>query len=148
MHSFFGLAFAQEDNGMMGEDTGMMGNDTMSMGNDTSMMMNATLAYAQEAVSIPPNSALQSPELDEKGYYQPKILGEDTPIPPGTPVTWTNDDSTIHTVTEGKLGNDTPKFDSSIMGPQQTFEYTFDQPGEYDYYCQMHPFMVGQVIVG
>jgi nitrite reductase (NO-forming) len=129
------LAFAQEDNGMMGEDTGMMGNDT-------GMTMNATLAYAQEnAVSIAAGSS--NPSATE--FYTPPEIT----VSSGATVTWTNDDSTIHTVTEGGPGaaGATPAFDSSIIAPGATWDHTFDTAGAFDYYCTLHPFMTGKVTV-
>ncbi len=60
----------------------------------------------------------------------------------GETVTWTNDDSVIHTATsiDGT-------FDSGIMRNGQSFSYTFDTAGEYPYYCTLHPNMVGTVVV-
>ena len=57
-------------------------------------------------------------------------------------MTWTNNDFVPHTVTEV-----TNKFDSGVFGPGQTFEHTFDQSGTVKYYCTIHPFMSGEVIV-
>jgi plastocyanin len=66
----------------------------------------------------------------------------------GDTVIWTNDDSTIHTVTSGENGQPDGLFDSSIMAPQQTFEHTFTEgAGEYPYFCVLHPNMVGTVSV-
>ena len=65
-------------------------------------------------------------------------------------VTWTNDDSTIHTVVEGGPQGGAagePAFDSSIIAPKGTWENTFDTAGEFDYYCSLHPFMTGKVTV-
>jgi aldose sugar dehydrogenase len=67
----------------------------------------------------------------------------------GGTVTWTNNDPTSHTVTSGQNAQPDGKFDSSIMAPQQTFEHTFTEgPGEYPYFCVLHPNMVGTVTVG
>jgi plastocyanin len=122
------LAYAQ------GDDTGMMGNNTG--------MMNATLAYAQETVSMPAGSANPSnPEF---------FVPAETSVPTGTTVTWSNDDTTIHTVVEGSPqagAGETPAFDSGIVAPGATWENTFDTAGEFDYYCSLHPFMVGKVTV-
>jgi plastocyanin len=60
----------------------------------------------------------------------------------GETVTWTNDDSVIHTTTSTD-----GTFDSGIMRNGQSFSYTFDTPGEYPYYCTLHPNMVGTVVV-
>ena len=96
---------------------------------------------AQETVSIVPGSS--NPSAAEF-YVPPEIT-----ISAGTTVTWTNDDSTIHTVTEGgpPAAGATPAFDSSIIAPSATWEHIFDTAGEFDYYCSLHPFMTGKVIV-
>jgi plastocyanin len=65
----------------------------------------------------------------------------------GDTVTWSNDDATPHTVTSGQNGQPDGQFDSSIMAPQQRFEHTFTQAGEYPYFCVLHPDMVGTIIV-
>jgi nitrite reductase (NO-forming) len=61
----------------------------------------------------------------------------------GTTVTWTNrDPGQIHTVTavDGS-------FDSGFMSEGQTFSYTFDTPGEFEYFCGPHPWMRAKVMV-
>ena len=74
----------------------------------------------------------------------------------GTTVTWINSDGSIpHTVTAGwpdsdSVGLDYPNgngFDSDFMSGGAIFEHTFEVPGEYDYYCQLHPWMIGSVNV-
>jgi plastocyanin len=39
-------------------------------------------------------------------------------------------------------------FDSGIVKPGSTFEFTFSNAGDYNYFCTIHPWMMGQVIVG
>ena len=114
-------------------------NDTMSGQNASQWAANSTLAFAQEQVSIAPGSSNPSAS---QFYVPPEIT-----VSSGTTVTWTNDDSTIHTVTEGTPGGAgaTPAFDSSIIAPSATWEHTFDATGEFDYYCTLHPFMTGKV---
>jgi len=83
--------------------------------------------------------------------YQPSPIE----IEVGQKVRWTNDDSAFHTVTSSRPGSvDSGKeFDSGLAGPNaltsqgKTFEHTFDTTGEFDYYCVLHPAMVGKVIV-
>ena len=68
----------------------------------------------------------------------------------GDPVTWTNDDSQIHTVTSGTDSSDPntgKEFDSSMLSQNQTFSHKFTTAGEFPYFCQLHPTMVGKVIV-
>jgi plastocyanin len=72
----------------------------------------------------------------------------------GSTVTWINDDSTPHTATSGSSGSgstgafggtdDSPE----IIGPEgDTQSFTFNEAGEYEYYCTLHPNMVGTVVV-
>jgi plastocyanin len=65
----------------------------------------------------------------------------------GTTVTWTNNDAQPHTVNSGVSPTPSGLFDSPIMAPQATFEYTFTEAGEVPYFCILHPNMVGTVSV-
>ena len=65
----------------------------------------------------------------------------------GEPVTWINEDSAFHSVTSGTYDAPTELFDSGHLDPYEPFSYTFDEDGVYDYYCTLHPWMEGQVIV-
>jgi plastocyanin len=60
----------------------------------------------------------------------------------GDTVTWANNHRQGHTVT-----SDTAKFDSGNIAPGQTFNHTFDKPGNFEYYCIIHPSMIGEVNV-
>ena len=60
----------------------------------------------------------------------------------GTTVTWENHDTAPHTATA-----DDGTFDSDELAQGETFSYTFDQPGEFPYFCEIHPNMTGTVIV-
>ena len=67
----------------------------------------------------------------------------------GGTVTWENVDNAAHTVTSGSPA-DGPDgvFDSSlIMAGGATFSHTFDDAGTYDYFCMVHPWMEGTIIV-
>lgn len=62
----------------------------------------------------------------------------------GTTVTWTNNDSTTHTVTS----TDSPvSFDSGNLAPGKTYSFTFTKAGGYKYHCSIHTDMVGSVTV-
>jgi plastocyanin len=61
----------------------------------------------------------------------------------GTTVTWTNNDTTAHTVTADS-GN---AFDSGTMEQGKTFSHTFDSAGTFKYHCTLHSDMHGTVTV-
>jgi plastocyanin len=58
----------------------------------------------------------------------------------GTTVTWTNDDSTTHTLTSTTGPG---SFVSGKLAPGSTFSHTFDQACTYDYMCTIHSTMHG-----
>ncbi len=60
----------------------------------------------------------------------------------GTSGEWTNDDAVVHTVT----ANDR-SFDSGNIAPGAVWRHTFTKPGTYQFFCVVHPFMKGEVIV-
>ncbi len=95
---------------------------------------NAMSAGASEAVET------DKVAIVDFGYDPPTIT-----VPPGTKVTWTNTGDQPHSATS--LATDPAKFDSGIMNRGQTFSYTFEKAGTYAYFCTVHPFMRGTVIV-
>lgn len=60
----------------------------------------------------------------------------------GTTLTWTNQDNVPHSVTF-KNGMK----DSGLLYQGQSFSYTFNTPGAYQYSCTVHPYMVATVTV-
>jgi len=72
----------------------------------------------------------------------------DVTINAGDTVHWMNVDTAAHTVTGGSPA-DGPSgvFDSSLVMVDATYEFTFDDAGSYDYFCMVHPWMVGSVTV-
>jgi len=62
-------------------------------------------------------------------------------------VTWTNDDYVDHTVTSTSIPYGGTSLISGIMEPGATFTATFSVPGTYEYYCSLHAWMTGSVIV-
>ncbi|MBI5287594.1 MAG: cupredoxin family copper-binding protein [Chloroflexi bacterium] len=63
-------------------------------------------------------------------------------VPVGAAVTWTNYDDAPHTAT-AKDGS----WDTGILGKSEMKTITFEQVGEYLYYCTVHPSMVARVKV-
>ena len=68
-------------------------------------------------------------------------------IEKGKQVTWVNEDSAFHSITSGYYGTPTELFDSGHLDPFESYTLTFDETGTYDYFCTLHPWMKGQVIV-
>jgi plastocyanin len=63
-------------------------------------------------------------------------------VPVGTTVTWINRDEDPHTVT----AND-KSFHSAALDTDDKYSFTFTRPGEFAYFCSLHPHMTGKVIV-
>lgn len=109
----------------------------------------AVATQVDSAVAPPDlDAALGSLELDAptgptvsmiERAFQPAA----TEVTPGQAVTWTNDDTEGHTVTavDGS-------FNSGIMTVGDEFSMPFDSVGTFDYFCAIHPEMVGTVTVG
>lgn len=72
-------------------------------------------------------------------------------IEPGTTVRWVHTHDVSHTVTSTDSQEDRQPngmFDQSLSSEGDTFEYTFDEPGTFHYFCQPHSgFMFGTVHV-
>jgi plastocyanin len=81
---------------------------------------------------------------DNDVFYEPSSAK----VAAGSTVTWTNDDALPHTVTSGnsEKGPD-GVFDSGILNAGKSFSHTFDKAGVLDYYCTIHPWMTGRIIV-
>jgi plastocyanin len=60
----------------------------------------------------------------------------------GTTVNWTNRDDIPHTVVSPDK-----VFKSKVLDTDEKFSFTFDKPGEYSYFCSIHPKMTGKVVV-
>jgi plastocyanin len=114
-------------------NTGSNGTNTAS-GNSSSTAAGTQVSIAEEAS-----------EMGDQAYDPNPVK-----VKAGNTVTWTNDDSQIHTVTSG-TGSDDPNmgkdFDSSMLSQNQTFSHKFTTTGEFPYFCQLHPTMVGKVVV-
>ena len=66
-------------------------------------------------------------------------------------VEWGNGDTAAHTVTSGNLSVDTEDvgtiFNSGLFGPGKFFKYQFTKTGTFDYFCTIHPWMIGKINV-
>jgi len=94
-------------------------------------------------VVIPPGAAVPGCENINECY-----LPYGVSVSTGATVMWSNDDSAPHTVSSGTVDAGlTGVFDSGLFMAGDSFEFTFDTPGTYDYFCMVHPWMTGIVSV-
>src|SRR5476651_2085621 len=95
------------------------------------------LVLACLALSIPVWA--QEVKIDIKEFmFGPK----DLTVALGTKVTWVNDDQIPHTVAEThKL------FRSGALDTNDSFFYEFTTAGTFEYFCALHPQMIGKIIV-
>jgi plastocyanin len=152
--SFSNMGQMTAENAVPGNDTQIFQKDT-SISNlapvpmtdspptgDTTMMIgNSTGATAGDSVTIAPGSS----DPSNGKFFIPNTLT----VSKGTTVTWINDDGTLHTVTSGspEAGNSGTEFDSSYLAAGKTFQHQFNTPGTFDFYCTLHPYMTGNVVV-
>ena len=65
----------------------------------------------------------------------------------GTTVTFTNEDVVRHTVTSGEPGGPDGTFDEDLPDQGDVAELTFDEPGTFVYFCDLHRDMAGEIVV-
>ncbi|MDH5415682.1 MAG: plastocyanin/azurin family copper-binding protein [Nitrosopumilus sp.] len=94
-------------------------------------------------VSIPSGTSVPGCEKDGICYDPPSLI-----IFTGAELIWKNNDSSSHTVTSGNIV-DGPDglFDSGLIMSNETFSHTFNEAGEYAYFCMIHPWANASVTV-
>lgn len=119
---------------------------------------NESSSKPASSVVVIPNGAA-NPEVDltlQKvgNWYTPKK----TTISVGDTVVWKNEDTEPHTVTSGlgagiasvqtnEKGKPDGIFDSGLFKPGESWSRTFYNPGTYNYFCTLHPWMEAVVMV-
>ena len=94
-------------------------------------------------VSLPQGSGVPGCEATNECYIPYEVT-----VAQGATVTWSNDDSDAHTVTSGTpAGGHDGLCDSSLFMASTTYEFTYDDTGTFDYFCIVHPWMTGIVVV-
>lgn len=113
-------------------------------------------AFAEnKTISIPVGASNPHFETEAKFWYSPPVVT----ISSGDTITWINSDREVHTVTSGKgidrgqltqgkmEGQPDGYFDSGPFEPGQSWSFTFNKEGTFYYFCTIHPWMVGAVVV-
>lgn len=93
-------------------------------------------------VVIPMSVSRPGCETTNSCYAPPEIT-----VNAGKTITWINKDRAFHTVTSGYYNKFDGMFDSGHIDPGQTFSFKFDKLGGFHYFCNLHPWMEGTVIV-
>lgn len=107
-------------------------------------MKNLLFATGLAALAIPATLAISAPAAAPVAVkisnftFGPKAVT----VKVGQTITWTNDDDIPHTV----VATD-KSFRSKVLDTGQSFSFTFTRPGQFAYFCSLHPMMTGKVIV-
>ena len=100
----------------------------------TAGLMLSTVAAMTRAAPAPAAASVQIANFTFKAPV--------TTVKPGATVTWTNADDIPHTVVS-KDG----VFKSKVLDTGDKFSFTFAKPGQFGYFCSLHPHMTGTIVV-
>lgn len=101
--------------------------------------MFSMLVVKGETRRVPPAAAQNTAEVKIDNFsFGPQSIT----VAAGSTVKWTNRDDIPHTVvsTDGV-------FKSRVLDTDESFAFTFNKPGNYSYFCSVHPKMTGTVVV-
>jgi plastocyanin len=128
-----GVVVAMNHNSDSGKSSTTSASTSSSMSGMDSSSMNSSSGSANTA------TATDSVTIDNFAFSPANIT-----VKKGTSVTWTNKDSTTHTVTEtdGKTGPD-----SGDLATGKSYSFTFNTVGTFKYHCSIHSDMTGTVTV-
>ena len=89
-------------------------------------------------------SSVPGCEETADGCFIPSMVTIDI----GGEVIWENNDTAAHTITSGTaVEGPSGVFDSSLVMAGSSFSHIFDAAGTFDYFCMVHPWMAGTVMV-
>lgn len=99
--------------------------------------------FSKKQVSVSIARGSDSPSNSK--FYVPSVQN----VSKGDTVIWKNEDTTLHTMTSGSPGGNNlgTEFDSAYVAAGKTFQHTFNKAGTFDYFCTLHPFMIGEIKV-
>ena len=112
-----------------------------------SMVAIAPGAFAmhhEATITNAPGSSVPGCEETADGCFIPSMVTIDI----GGEVIWENNDTAAHTITSGTpTEGPSGVFDSSLVMAGSSFSHEFDDAGSFDYFCMVHPWMQGTVMV-
>ncbi|MBI1663166.1 MAG: hypothetical protein IS860_06710 [Nitrosopumilus sp.] len=130
------------------ETEAMMEEKTVELEEEVSMeettpVMEEPAGPMTHTVDMPVGTSVPGCEETNKCYIPANIS-----INAGDTVEWINSDTAAHTVTGGSPAEGpSGVFDSSLVMGAASYSFTFEDAGNYDYFCMVHPWMVGTVTV-
>lgn len=115
--------------------------DRASMTDSSQEMTNKTSGDTNSEQSSSENQNTNKVSIIDHTFSPKKIV-----IKKGTTVTWTNTDSTRHDIMPDEDYGDafTP---SELLARNETYSFTFNTAGIYEYHCSPHPYMKATVEV-
>ena len=134
-----------EDNNKPAEMSKMMGMQQHPSASSSSNKSSSSIASTNNEATV--SIVKGATTLNSKAFSPNPIK-----IKAGNTITWINNDNTIHTVSSGKPNSPDAGqiFDSgltSLISPSKSYSHKFTSPGEYSYFCRLHPNMVGTIEV-
>ena len=116
-------------------------NDVSIVDLESGAVTNITVGNAPRKIAVqtaPAKQASSSRRITISGFaFAPATLK----VSAGETVTWVNDDGAPHSVAL----KDGPA--SDMLMPAKSYSSKFEQIGDYDYFCSIHPYMTGKVAV-
>lgn len=106
-------------------------------------------------ITIPFGAGNPNFDTPTQEWFLPSVMT----IHSGDTITWINNDTEIHNIVSGKgitrfqfvttnnLGKSDGLFSSDSVKPGKSWSYTFSNPGTYHYFCSIHPWMNGAIVV-
>jgi plastocyanin len=97
-------------------------------------LMMTTVSVATHAAVA---AAAPTVRIDNFSFNAPVLT-----VKRGTTVTWVNGDDIPHTVVAANGA-----FKSKVLDTDDRFSFTFAKPGQFSYFCSLHPHMTGKIVV-
>ena len=97
------------------------------------------LSATNELLAAPPSREADTVVVTIRNF---RFVRDKITINAGDVVVWRNLDEVEHA-----LQGDAGAFESTLIGPRQTFSHRFSSPGTFTYYCKPHPFMKAEIRV-
>lgn len=111
------------------------------------VMAGALGGFAALVASAPPATTARATVVIKNFEFAPATVT----VSSGSTVRWENADVANHQVTSGVVDGNRPRPDGRVASPLffrgEAFVAAFPGPGTYPYYCGVHPWMRGTIVV-